>query len=136
MQARLIKDCTVEFPDYMHVLPQEVINSFSQEKDENFKVVACGIHPSDNDLCFMTADLQVRNISPNGKLIPSNAFVNLDGLIMMIQFQGDHQFHQIDSQLAIQRSSNCISYSNLSIQDEELTLSMSSTDEKTSNEDI
>lgn len=108
-------DSEVSLPTYMMCLDQETVDDLADFPEE--RVIACGVHPSDSSLVFVTNKLNVRSISPNGKLVPHAARPAPDGRSMRVSFVGFEGSSVIDVKHAIARGDLCTSGGSLYVND-------------------
>lgn len=91
-------------PSYMTSLSQGHIDALTAESD--VRVIACGVDPSDNSLVFVTNKLEVRQIVPNGKMVPLAAKPSQRGDTILVSFKDIDGNFEILTDLAHSVSKN------------------------------
>lgn len=109
MNTIRIGDVEVDLPDYMSALSQRAIDHISTLKDNNERIVSCGI--LDNCLYLVTGVGDVRVLTPNGKLIPVSSVPLNDGMFISVEFNEKNVV--LSSPLVIKSSAGCLNNSQL-----------------------
>jgi len=112
MATRTVSGKEVSLPEYMSTLPQEEIDRILAE-DANDAIISCGINPIDRCLMLITSTLSVREIKPNGRLIPDYCRPLEGGTGILVKFERESKVNYIDAALAIDRSQDCLCESKL-----------------------
>ena len=115
MAIRFVSQKEVVLPDYMSTLPQEEIDQILSTSISD-AVISCGINP-DKSLVLVTASLSVREIIPNGRLVPDYCRPLEGGVGILVKFEGESKMNYIDASLAIKGGRDCLSESKLFLND-------------------
>ena len=111
-----LKNMSVCLPNYMSSLPCELLEELTSNSFEDVRVIVCGVDPEDNTLYFITNDIEVMYISPNGKMIPNFAVPTNDGREILVRFD-EKTIHSISANLLIKESSSALEKSKMFLND-------------------
>jgi hypothetical protein len=81
-----LKNMSVSLPSYMSSLSSDLLEEVTENSFEDVRIIACGVDPKDNILYYITNDIEVMCIKPNGKMIPSFAVPTSDGREILVRF--------------------------------------------------
>lgn len=98
----------IELPEYMSSLTQSLVDEITQVCDNHKRIISCGVNPNDNSLCFVTGDLDVRTIIPNGTMIPVFSKIEFDGSHVQIRFKDAKEDYRVSSETLILESQSCL----------------------------
>lgn len=98
----------ISLPPHITCLSEDLVDDIFSVYDAADRIVACGIDPRDSSLCLLTGDLNVRQISPNGTMIPTDAFPEFDGRHIVMSFKDYPGIFRIRSEVAIGMSESCL----------------------------
>lgn len=117
MALRKLKEKELSVPEYMSILSQDDIEEILElERIEN-RIISCGIHPKEESLILITADLNTRQLPPSEKLKPSYCRPLRYGTGILLMFRGEDKINFIDSDLLIRASQDCLCDSKLFLGD-------------------
>jgi hypothetical protein len=92
----------VALPSFMTTLDQKTIDGLT---DEN-AVISCGVE--EEVLYFLTRNLELRHIKPNGNLRPRECFPTKDGKKVILYFIGIEEPCTIDSFVLFKNSQSSL----------------------------
>lgn len=90
----------ITFPSYISILQN--VSIFNHKC-----IIACGVH-SDGTLLIVTNEGTIKEIKPNGKLIPTYAVPLKDGECIEVKFKGKSTPKILISELVIAAAKDCL----------------------------
>lgn len=117
MPLRNLKEKQLSVPEYMSVLSQEDIEEILELEQIENRIISCGIHPKEESLIVVTADLNTRQILPSTKMRPFYCKPLRYGTGILLMFRGEDKLNFIDSTLLLQASQDCLCDARLFLKD-------------------
>jgi hypothetical protein len=111
-----LKNISVSLPSYMSSLSSNLLEEVTENSFEDVRIIACGVDPKDSILYYITNDIEVMCIKPNGKMIPSFAVPTSDGREILVRF-GENSVHAISAGLLLKESSMALEKSKVFLND-------------------
>lgn len=108
-------DRDVTLPPYMTSLSQSVLDVFANFPDAQDRVIAAGV--SEGQLYMLDCLLNIKMISPSGRLVPEEACPSHDGTFIHVKFLNEDKHEIISSKLALMRGASILNKSSLYVND-------------------